>query len=142
MPTATTIGVTTADAAPAVAPHRISNKTGKTTATLAITPTHDGVYLVGPELVPPWTPGAAAAIIALIIRLGGTTPYTGTLVGRKGLVCNELEPCSDASLACSDFSSASGVAIAEDVTYTETGGPADGSQTVNVWVCTDGQGWS
>lgn len=141
MTTTATIAVTTADAAPAAAPHRISNKAGKDSAALSITPTHDGVYMPGDTLIPPFTPGSAAPIIALRIMEGGTTPYTGTLVGRKGLVCDELEPCSE-SLACSDFSSASGAAITEDVTYAETGAPADSTQTINAWLCTDKQGWS
>lgn len=143
MPTTVSgIAVTTGDAVPTTAPHRISNKASKDTATFVFTPTHDGAYYPQAELIPPWTPGVAAAIIAIIIRDGGTTPYTGTLVGRKGLVCNELEPCSDASLPCSDMASPSGTQLSEDVTYAETGGPADGNQTVNIWVCTDRQGWS
>lgn len=125
MPTTTTIGVTTADAAPAVAPHKISNKTGKSTATLVITPTSS----------------VGRAINAIRVRLGGSTAYTGTLVGGKGLVSSDSEPCAEA-LACTDWSSASGAAIAEDVTYAETGGPADGAQTVNVWVATDQEGWA
>lgn len=142
MPTAVSgIAVTTADAVPAVAPHRISNKASKDSAGFVFTPTHDGAYYPKAELIPPWTPGVAAAIIAIIIRDGGTTPYTGTLVGRKGLVCSELEPCSEA-LPCSDFSSPSGTQLSEDVTYAETGGPADSTRTVNIWVCTDRQGWS
>lgn len=142
MPTAVAIdSVTTADAAPAVAPHRISNKATKDTATVAFTPTHDGAYYPKAELVPPWTPGVAAVMLAYMVREGGISPYTGTLLGRKGLVCSELEPCSD-SLPCTDWTSPSGTQLTEPVTYAETGGPADGAQTVNVYVCTDRQGWA
>jgi hypothetical protein len=133
--------VITADAAPAVAPHRISNKATKDTATVKFTPTHDGAYYPKNELIPPWTPGVAGVMLAYVVRDGGNSPYTGTVVGRRGLVCDELEPCSEA-LPCSDWESPSGTQLVEDVTYTETGGPADGPQTVNVYVCTDRQGWS
>lgn len=142
MATVVTIdSVTTADAVPATAPHRISNKAGKDTATLAVTPTHDGVHYPGPTLIPPYTPGAHEPIIAVRICDGGTDPYSGKLVGRKGLVCSESEPCSEA-LACTDWESASGAAIAEDVTYAEEAPQSDGTRTINVWVCTDRQGWS
>jgi hypothetical protein len=142
---ATTItidSVTTTDAAPTTAPHKISNKATKDTATLRFTPTHDGVYLAKPELVPPWTPGVAAVMLAYMVREGGSTPYTGTVVGRKGLVCSESEPCSDSTLACTDWTSPSGTQLTEGITYGETGGPADGAQTINVYVCTDRQGWA
>lgn len=145
MPTTVTIdSVTTADRAPTVAPHTISNKATKDTATALFTPTHDGTYLPKPELVPPWTPGVAGIMLAYMVREGGSTPYTGTIVGRKGLVCSESEPCSDttAPLLCTDWTSPSGTQLSEAVTYAETGGPADGSQTINVYVCTDRQGWA
>lgn len=112
--------VTTGDAAATTAPHKISNKTGKSTATVRFTP-------------------SGGAINAYMVRLGHITPYTGTLLGRQGLVCDEREPCS-ASLACSDYSSPSGTQIAEDITYAETGGPADGDLLVNVYVSQAG-GW-
>lgn len=142
MATTTTIdSVTTGDAAPSVAPHRISNKATKDTALIAFTPTHDGQYVPCDQLIPPWTPGVPGAIIAVKVMEGGADPYTGTEVGRLGLVASDSEPCSD-SLPCSDWESPSGTQLAEDVTYPETGSPADGSQTINVWVCTDRQGWS
>lgn len=131
----------TEDVAPAAAPYRISNKGGKDHADFAFTPTHDGAYVPCPELIPPWTPGVPAPILAVKAMEGGASPYTGTVVGRFGLVCSDLEPCSD-SLPCSDWESPSGVQLTEDVTYAETGAPADGPQQINVWVCTDRQGWS
>jgi hypothetical protein len=142
---ATTItidSVTTGDVAPTTAPHKISNKATKDTATAKFTPTHDGVYVAAPELVTPWTPGVAAKILAYMVREGGSSAYTGTLVGRKGLVCSESEPCSDTTLACTDWDSPSGTQLTEDVTYTETGAPADSTQRMTVYVCTDRQGWS
>jgi hypothetical protein len=105
----------------AVAPHRISNKATKDTATVKFTPTHDGAYYPKNELIPPWTPGVAGVMLAYVVRDGGNSPYTGTVVGRRGLVCDELEPCSEA-LPCSDWESPSGTQLVEDVTYTETGG--------------------
>jgi hypothetical protein len=133
--------VTTADGSDD-APHKISNKTGKSTATFLFTPVHDGVYVAAPELVTPWTPGVASTILAYMAREGGSSAYTGTIVGRKGLVCSESEPCSDSTLACTDWESPSGTQLTEDVTYTETGAPADSTQRITVYVCTDRQGWS
>jgi hypothetical protein len=139
--TVTIDSVTTGDVAPTAAPHKISNKATKDTATVKFTPTHNGVYFAAPELVTPWTPGVASKMLAYMVREGGASVYTGTLVGRKGLVCSESEPCSS-TLACTDWESPSGTQLTEDITYSETGGPADGGQTINVYVCTDKQGWS
>jgi hypothetical protein len=143
MPTVVTINsVTTGDAAPSTAPHRISAKPSKDTATFTFTPVHDGQAIPSESLIPPFTPGQPRPTIAVMIRDGGATPYSGTLVGRKGLVCSESEPCSE-SLACSDWESPSGTQLSEDVTYAEEGAtPAEGAHTVNVWTNTYGEGWA
>lgn len=142
MSTVTTIdSVTTEDRTPTAAPFVISAQPGKNHADFTFTPTHDGQHLPGPQLVPPFTPGGAEPIIAVRICDGGTSPYTGKLVGRKGLVCSESEPCSE-QLACSDWQSPSGTQLTEDVTYPEEAPASDGSHTINVWVCTNTQGWS
>jgi hypothetical protein len=142
VPTSVSIdSLATEDVTPAAAPYRISDKPGKDHADFAFTPTHDGHYVPCAQLIPPFTPGVPAPILAVKVMEGGVDPYTGTEVGRLGLVCSDSEPCSD-SLPCSGWESPSGTQLAEDVTYPETGAPADGSQTINVWVCTDRQGWS
>lgn len=145
MPTAISIdSLVTEDVAPAAAPYRISAKAGKDHADFAVTATHDGVYYPCAQLVPPFTPGLAAPIIALRITDGGTDPYSGTVLAREGLVCSDSEPCSD-SLPCSDWEVASGTQLVESVTYAEeaaAGTPTEGDHTINVWVCTDRQGWS
>lgn len=141
-PTATVVGVTTGDAAPAVAPHRISSKAGKSTASVSFTPTHDGVLYPSDALLPEddLYPGAAAPIVAYIVRVGGTTPDTGRPAGGKSGVCSALFACSQQPCG---WSSPSGAAIAEDVTFVEASdGGADGDRTVNVHVLTRGQGWS
>jgi hypothetical protein len=125
--TVTIDSVTTADAAPTTAPHKISNKATKDTATLKFTPTQSG----------------GGAVKAYMVREGGATPYTGTLLGRKGLVCSDSETCSDTdpNKRCTEATTASGAQITEPITYSETGGPADGPQTVNVYVSAGTDGW-
>lgn len=143
MPTTNVIdGVTTGDAAPAAAPHRISARPTKDTATFTFTPTHDGVLYPSDFLFPgDWYPGEVQDIIAVSIREGGISAYSGTEVGRKGLLCSPNRVCSP-SLKCSSWRSPSGTQLAEDVKYAETGAPADGDQTINVWVNTENEGWS
>lgn len=145
MPTTVTIDqVTTGDAAPVVAPHRISNKATKDTASVTFTPTHDGVLYPSDVLIPgdDLILGAAQKILAVrVTDGGGISPYTGTLVGRKGLLATDQIACSE-SLACTDWESPSGTQLSEDVTYAETGAPADGPQAIYVWVNTNKQGWS
>jgi hypothetical protein len=116
VPNVTIDSVTTGDAAPTVAPHRISNKSGKDTATIKFTVIN-------------------TRISAYMIRMGGSTAYTGTLLARKGFVCSESEPCSDTDpdKVCTDLNISSGTQVTETITYAKTGAPADGDQTVNVW---------
>jgi hypothetical protein len=58
-------------------------------------------------------------------------------------VCSDSEPCSDtdANKRCTEATTASGAQITETITYAETGGPADGGQTVNVYVSAGTDGW-
>jgi hypothetical protein len=144
MPTTITIdSVTTADKAPTVAPHKISNKTGKSTATFLFTPVHNGVYVAAPELVTPWTPGVASEDP----RVHGARGWQQRVHrhhrwSQGARVQRESEPCSDSTLACTDWDSPSGTQLTGDVTYAETGAPADSTQRITVYVCTDRQGWS
>jgi hypothetical protein len=116
VPNVTINSVTTGDAAPSVAPHRISNKTGKDTATIVFTVIN-------------------TRISAYMIRMGGSTAYTGTLLVRKGFVCSDSDPCSDtdADKVCTDADFPKDSVITETITYAKTGGPADGDEVINVW---------
>lgn len=153
--TTVSVDVTTGDVAPAVAPHRISGQATKDVATLTITPEASEGLLPSDDLLPeePYLPisdtfylndstyfsegllpdADETQIAGVRINVGGVSPYTGTLVGRKGLPCSDSLPCSGA-LPCSDWESTAGTPIAEDVTHAELGGVADGDYTVNVWV--------
>lgn len=108
--------VTTADAVPTSAPHKISSKAGKSSATVAFTVIN-------------------TRISAYMIRMGGSTAYTGTLLVRKGFVCSDGDPCSDTDpdKVCTDIDFPKDSQVTETITYAETGGPADGDQTINVW---------
>lgn len=125
--TVTIDSVTTGDAVPTAAPHKISNKATKDTATLKFTPVQSG----------------GGAVKAYMVREGHITPYTGTLLGRRGLVCSDSETCSDtdADKRCTEATTPSGAQITETITYAETGAPADGAQTVNVYVSAGTDGW-
>lgn len=137
--------VTTSDAAPAAAPHRISNVAGKDRAVLLFTPRHDGTLFPGPALAPdrgatPIYPDQPRSIIGYRVRLGGVDFKTGVDLGRRGEPCGQ-EPCSGRR-KCSSWSSPAGVQLTEDIDYAEVGAQADGSVQVNVYVNTDLQGWS
>lgn len=135
--------VTTADAAPVAAPHRISNKPTKSTATVAFTPIDEGLLPTADtgtdaDLLPDdvdLLPDAEAdqPILAYRFTTNSVGPYLGTEVSHRGRVATDQMACSE-SLVCEDFESASGTQLTEQVTYAETGGPADGPLPVNVWV--------
>lgn len=164
MPTTTSIdSVTTEDAAPTTAPHKISAISGKDTATVKLTPTHDGNLVPCAELIPsegalvpserltpdealaPYDgiyPGRVQPMIGVRVEEGGSAVGTGTLMDYVGAPCSDtLLACSD-SRPCTDWSSTSGAQLTRILSYAETGGPADGNQTINVYVNTEAQGWS
>lgn len=112
--------VTTGDAVPAVAPHRISALAGKNTATVAFTPTTAG----GP-------------VRAWRVTVGGNRK-TGRLAGNLGCVCG-LDRCGAPRVM--PLAAASGVQRTEVITYVEANdGGADGARTVNVDAMSDA-GW-
>lgn len=112
--------VTTADAGPAVAPHRISSQPGHNQATVEFTPT-----------------AAAGPIRAWRITVGGNRK-TGRLAGNLGAVCG-LDRCGAPRVMA--LAAASGIQRTEVVTYAEANdGGADGARTVNVDALSDG-GW-
>jgi hypothetical protein len=125
--TTTVDSVTTGDAAPTTAPHKISAQGGKDQATVRFTPTNSTGH----------------AITCWRIERGGSAPGTGTMMDMAGFPCSDSIPealCSDsdARALCTDgLASASGTQIAVTVTYVETGSPADGGYTVNVYAGSD-----
>lgn len=153
--TAVSVDVTTGDAAPAAAPHRISGQPSKDEALVTIHTEPNEGLLPGDELpeetdvfpsstlYPSATlyPGAGGLvpdrdhtqIVGVRVNVGGVSPYTGQLVGQLGLPCSEQLACSE-DLPGSDWEAAAGDDIAEDVTFVELGGLADGDYTVNAWV--------
>lgn len=117
MTTVTINSVTTADAAPTAAPHKISNRSGKSTATVRFVVNGTG------------------AVRAWFARLGGVGPSTGVKVGGEGAVCG-LAKCGVDKLLARPL----GVEIVEAVTYGEASPNADGGYTVNVYAYTDDGG--
>lgn len=116
--TVTIDSVTTADAVPTAVPHRISNKTGKSTATVTFTTNGSG------------------KIRAWMIRVGGAGLTSGLRAGGGGVVCGVTRCGSERSLAL-----ALATPVTEDVTYAEAAPNADGTYSVNVYGATD-DGWA
>lgn len=122
MATAVSIdSVTTEDAAPTTAPHRISNKTGKDLVTLKFTPTTTD----------------ASAIRAWIVRFGGTSRLTGTRLAGLGMVTGLWRCGLDRPLSI-----ASGFQVTLPELYGQLPSTADGAYTVNVYAMNDTQGWN
>lgn len=112
--------VTTEDAVPTVAPHRISALAGKNTATVAFTPTT-----------------AAGPVRAWRVTVG-TNRKVGRLAGNLGCVCG-LDRCGAPRVM--PLAAASGVQRSEVITFVEASdGGADGARTVNVDALSDA-GW-
>lgn len=119
MTTVVTIeSVTTGDAAPADAPHRISNKASKDTATVH------------------FSANGAGAVRAWLIRVGGAGLLSGERAGGQGVICG-VTRCGEAGPLARPLTSA----ITEDVTYAEASPEPDGSYPVNVYAATD-EGWA
>ena len=126
--------VTTADAVPTSTPHKISNQTGKQTATVRFTPNYSGTLYPQDELFPDANllPGEPN-IRAYRFRDGGSDHTTGTLVSEKGKICGTDVLCGTGQLV-DTYTAPDDVQILEDITYAETGGGADGARTINVYV--------
>jgi hypothetical protein len=172
LPTTISIdSITTEDAAPSAAPHRISSQAGWSTLTVQFTPTHDGAIVPSADLLPTdgtifpdenyypddgWypdegaiEPGVARDIIGWTIRENGSDPTSGRVIAQNVGRCSSARVCgSRAALnnACSRESKArtpSGQQIATTFAYADANdGGGDGSRNVNVWALTESQGWS
>lgn len=111
--------VTTTDAVPTTAPHKISAQTGKSQATVDFTVT------------------AGTTIRAYRLTVNGNRK-TGRNLGSLGVVCG-IDRCG--------YPGAKPLAVAspyhktEVVTYVEVNDPADGAKTVNVDAIAD-EGWA
>lgn len=132
--------VTTTDAAPTTAPHRISAISGEDSASVKFTPSHNGTLYPGPYLLPDplLLPGGAQRFRAWRLRMGGIDRNTGLLLDKAGRICGE--PCG--ADPCSDYSVASATQITDAIDYAETGAPGDGDYTVNIYAKPVGEDWA
>lgn len=123
--TVTTINsVTTADAVPTVAPHRISNIATKNQAVLKFV----------------MSTADASPIRAWRATFNGNRKL-GTVVGKRGVVCGldilDGRPSLRIDLPMSGVSGE----ITENIDYPETGGVADGTYAVEVTALSETEGW-
>jgi hypothetical protein len=118
MPTSVSLdAITTADAAPTAAPHRISDKPGK-----------DAVVVE-------FTVAGSGAVRAWATKLGGGGLTSGERVGGEGVICG-LTRCGEAAPLARPLGP-----IVESLTYADVAPNADGEYTVNVYAATD-DGWA
>lgn len=110
------------DAVAETAPNKISKKATKNSLTFKFTPT------------------AGGAILAWRARLAPTNRNTGTLLGKRGMVCGSGDRCGEATAF--SVSIPSGTQITEDATTTEIGEKADGEYEVKVFAMSEPDGWS
>lgn len=119
-PTLTLNSVTTADAVPGTAPHRVSAQTGKDKATVKFTPT--------------------AAIRGYTIRLGGTSYNTGTEIRKVGRIQPGSGLRPGAGVRPSAYSSPGGTQLTEVIDDSELGA-GDGAKSLNLYGY-DATGWN
>lgn len=110
------------DAQAEVAPNKISKQATKDSLTFKFTPT------------------ASGPILAWRARLAPTNRNTGTLLGKRGMVCGSGDRCGEATAF--SVSIPSGTQITEDATSTEVGAIADGEYEVKVYALSAADGWS
>lgn len=123
MPLSITIdAIETADAAPAEAPFRLSNKATKDAAVVRFTPSYSGTLRPGVGVRPRvgLRPGLGGSqdIIAHRVRLGGVDAESGHLVEEVA------------------SPSGSGVQREAEISFAEFGGQTSGDQSLNVYVQT------
>ena len=114
-----TYTVETDDAAPGVAPYKISDKPGKDTARVRVFPVAESGF---------WG--------YFSLRVEGTDPMTGIVVHEEGVLCG-VTPCgvtaSQHRVAPNDFLNA-------EIDYAEVALP-DGDYPVSIWLRHDEAGW-
>jgi hypothetical protein len=115
--------VTTEDAAPTTAPHRISNVTGKKTVTVKFTPTTTD----------------ASAVRYWSVRFTGGTRATGTRLKSLGAVCG-ISRCGAPGVK--PLALPSGTQVTVDEMYPQIPSSADGTYHVYVWAMNGTQGWN
>lgn len=170
MPTTITIDqVTTEDAAPTVAPHRISANPAFKTVTVKFTATHDGNIVPSYDLLPGGTlfpdedwypdeghypdqgaiiPGVPRDIIGWEIRVGGIDRASGKLVAmdndRSGIARpTSVRAVTNPEARAQGLRVASGTQITAVFTYDDANnGTGDGTKDINVYALTEGQGWT
>jgi hypothetical protein len=110
--------ITTGDAVPSTTPHKISQQTGKDSAAVKFTP--------------------STTVAAYELRIGGVDQSTGTLIERAGrLQVGRFKCGAGKTVSSKTFKGQQTVAI----TYSESGGGADGTRTINVWEHPPDGGW-
>lgn len=172
MPTAITIdSVTTTDAAPAVAPHKISALAGQDTATVKFTATHDGQLVPTEDLLPSdgaifpdegyypdegiypdlgaVVPGVPRDTIGWTIREGGSDPTSGKVIAQDLARCSPARVCGTRAALNTRCRGEGGVRLApgtqvtQAITYAVANdGGGDGVRNENVYVLTESQGWT
>lgn len=125
--TVTLNSVTTADAVPTTAPHKISNQSGKSTAVVN------------------FTVGGSGAIRAWLARIASTSLTNGTEVGAEGMLCGiarcNQTPSGGGYRTSKSLARPLATAVSENVTYSEASPRADGTYVVNLYAYTD-DGWA
>lgn len=172
MPTAISVdSVTTEDAAPGVAPHRISALGAWDDVTVQFTATHDGQIEPSADLLPsggtifpnegyyPDTgiypnlgaviPSVARDTIGWTMREGGSDPTSGKVIAQDMARCSPARVCGTRATLNTRCRGEGGVRIAPGAQVTQTftyadanDGGGDGARTVNVYVLTESQGWT
>jgi hypothetical protein len=146
VPTTVTVNsVTTADAAPTTAPNKISAQSSKDTATVVFTPSEagDGHLYPSDALYPRddlFPDQAPPTIDAWVMRIGGSSASTGTLLEHAGHKCGTFK-CGQ--VKCDSVIAAPlASTISKAVKYADFAGPpADQDETVTIYVNRNGDGW-
>ena len=108
--------VTTTDAAPTTAPHKVSTVSSFNVAT------------------PSFTVSSTTPVQSYRLMAGGSTRLTGTDVGHRGAVCG-MDVCYTATLP---MEAATPVTFTPAITAASLGAVADGAYTINIYVLRNG----
>lgn len=172
MPTTVTIdSVTTEDAQPTVAPHKISALGAWDDVTVRFTATHDGQLVPSDDLVPSdgsiwpdegyypdegWYPdeganvdGWARDIIGWSIKENSSDPTSGRVIAQNLSRCSTVGVCgtrAPLNAVCGPEAKGripSGTQVTTPFTYADANdGGGDGVRDVKVYALTESQGWS
>lgn len=113
--------ITAPDAVAGTAPHKISNKATKDSLSLKFTPTSSGT-------IRKW-----------VVREAPSNHNTGTVLGKRGMVCGTGDTCGNAGSVA--LAHPSGTQVTEGITYSEANN-VDGDYTVQAYAMSTEEGWS